>query len=99
MIRRIVMWEFLEQAEGAARAENMAKVKAMLEALPAQIPQIKSLSVNPNLEANPKYHMVLTLTADTLDDLRIYKDHPAHRAVSAFVSKVRGDRIAVNMEE
>ncbi|MDD3244155.1 MAG: Dabb family protein [Eubacteriales bacterium] len=99
MLRRIVLWEFLPQAQGHTRIENMAKVKAMLEALPPVIPQIRSLTVNPNLENEPKYHMALTLTVDTPEDLRIYKDHPAHRAVSAFVSQVRGERVAVTMEE
>lgn len=99
MIRRIVLWEFLGQAQGVSRAENMKKVKSMLEALPAVIPQICSLNVNPVLEQNGKYHMALTLTVRTPADLEIYKQHPAHQAVSAFVSQVRGERVAVNIEE
>ena len=31
MIKHIVMWKFKEEAEGCSKAENIAKVKAMLE--------------------------------------------------------------------
>ncbi|MDD4796204.1 MAG: Dabb family protein [Eubacteriales bacterium] len=99
MIRHIVLWEFLEQAEGATRAENMRKVKAMLEALPAVIPEICSLAVGPVLNDAAPYHMALTLTTRTIDDLHAYQRHPAHRAVSAFVSNVRGERLAADIQE
>ena len=38
MIRHIVMWKFKETAEGATKAENLHKVKGLLEALPDTIP-------------------------------------------------------------
>lgn len=34
MIKHIVMWKFKENAEGCTKDENIAKIKAMLEALP-----------------------------------------------------------------
>ena len=37
MIRHIVMWKFKEMAEGATKAENLRKVKSLLEALPDTI--------------------------------------------------------------
>ena len=40
MIKHIVMWKFKEEAEGKSRAENIAIVKADLEALKGVIPQI-----------------------------------------------------------
>ena len=52
MIKHIVMWKFKEEAEGCTKAENIAKVKAMLEALPEKIDFIREMQVNVNV--NPK---------------------------------------------
>lgn len=40
MIRHIVMWKFKEMAEGATKAENLRKVKSLLEA--CRIPSLSS---------------------------------------------------------
>ena len=46
MIRHIVMWKFKETAEGATKAENLHKVKGLLEALPDTIPVIRRMEVH-----------------------------------------------------
>ena len=33
MIKHVVMWKFKDEAQGATKAENLAKVKAALAAL------------------------------------------------------------------
>lgn len=96
MIKRIVTWEFLPEARGHTRQENMDTARAMLEALPGQIPQIVSLNVYPAAPGEA-YHMALELTARTLEDIDAYKNHPAHRAVSAYIGAVRGERVAFNV--
>ena len=45
MIRHVCMFEFLEEAEGRTRAENVAITKAMLEALPEKIEWIRASTV------------------------------------------------------
>ena len=70
MIRHIVMWKFTETAEGATKAENLHKVKGLLEALPDPIPFIRRMAVHLNENPSPKnYDAVLISEFDSLADL------------------------------
>lgn len=42
------------------------------------------------------YDCGLIVEFDSLEDMRIYKDHPLHVAVSQYVKKVRTDRATVD---
>ena len=99
MIRHIVMWKFKEEAEGCTKAENIAKVKAMLEALPEKIDFIREMQVNVNV--NPKesmYDAVLLSTFDSLEDVERYRVHPEHKKISSFVALIREGRASVDYE-
>lgn len=98
MVRHVVMFSFKDQAEGCAKAENVAKTKAMLEALPAKIPQIRAQTVACNdaqAEAG-NYDLVLISDFDSYDDLRAYLSHPDHVAVGQFMSPRRLARACVD---
>ncbi len=90
MLKHIVFWEFLDSAEGASKEENMTKVRDMLYALTDKIPQIKSMNISPSIGG--EYDMCLETLFEDEEELLIYQEHPEHRKVSAFVSKVRGAR-------
>lgn len=99
MIKHIVMWKFKECAEGHTKDENIAKVKAMLEALPEKIPYIRKMEVMKNV--NPKetnFDAVLISEFDSLEDVASYTVHPAHKEISNFVKLVREDRSAIDYE-
>ena len=99
MIRHIVMWKFRDFANGSSGAENVRKIKAMLEALPAKIPQIRSLEVGLGLSMTPNdFDAVLTAEFDSLADLETYTNHPEHVKVSSFVKEVREARAVVDYE-
>ncbi len=97
MIRHIVMWKFKEMAEGATKAENLRKVKGLLEALPDTIPFIRRMEVHLNENPNPKnYDAVLVSEFDSLEDLSAYTAHPAHQEISSFVAKCREGRASAD---
>ncbi len=99
MIRHIVMWKFRDFAEGLSREENLAKVKAMLEALPEKIDFIREMQVQIN--ANPKvgmYDAVLLSTFDTLGDVERYRVHPEHKKISSYVALIKENRASVDYE-
>lgn len=99
MIKHVVMWKLKEEAEGATKAENARKIKQMLEELPDKIPQLKSLEVGINiLDSDAAYDAVLITKFDSVEDGRIYQNHPEHQKVSQFVSKVRLARTVVDYE-
>ncbi len=100
MITHIVMWKFLEEADGHTRVENMARVRARLEALPPLIPQIRSLQLREDLGLDrAPFDMVLITQFASREDLQVYQNHPAHQAVSRFVTNVRAQRAVVDYED
>ena len=100
MIRHIVMFKFKEEAEGKSRMENVLATKAMLDALPAKIPQILRSETHIDTEgANPENaHLILISEFESLETLEEYLVHPDHKAVGAFMRPVRLDRSCVDFE-
>jgi hypothetical protein len=97
MVRHIVMWKFKDEAEGKTKEENRRYIKERLEALPPVIPQIRKLEAGINFNTSAMaYDMALYTEFDTSEDLEIYQNHPEHRKVSDYVSKVREARAVVD---
>lgn len=97
MIKHIVLWKFLDEAEGHTKEENMDIVKSSLTALLPIIPQIRSFEIGKDvLHSEMSYDMALIMTFDSLDDLDAYKNHPEHRKVSAYVKRVRSGRVSAD---
>lgn len=98
MIRHIVMFKFKEEAEGKTKQENVLATKAMLEALPAKIPQILSSTVAIGAEgANPENaDLILISDFESFETLNQYIVHPDHKAVGAFMRPLRESRAAVD---
>lgn len=97
MIKHIVMWKFKDEAEGATRDENIAKVKALLEDLASRLDLIKSLEVKKNIGSG-NFDAVLISEFESPEDLAAYIVHPEHKKVSAFVKSVREARASVDYE-
>ncbi len=91
MLKHVVTWKMKEEG----KAENMQKIKEMLEALPPRISQIKSLAVGVN-ENGGEYDIILITDFENIDDLKIYDAHPEHQKVREFVRSVVETRIAVD---
>ena len=93
-IKHIVMWKLKDFAEGKSKEENIIFIKSQLENLIDIIPQIKHLEVGKNILPNEIYDAVLYSEFDSLEDLKIYQNHPEHKKISAYVAKIRDDRTA-----
>ena len=100
MIRHVCMFNFLPEAEGRSREENVEITKAMLEALPEKIDWIRASTVAVNSKDAPKgnWDLILISDFDSFDDLERYIVHPDHVAVGAFMKPVRSDRSCVDFE-
>lgn len=78
MIQHIVEFKFEGSAEERkARAERF---KAALLALPAQIDELKGMSVGINENPAEEWDLVLIALAESLEDVAAYSAHPAHVA-------------------
>lgn len=100
MIKHLVFFKLAEDAEGNTKAENILIIKEKLEALKSVIPVIKKIEVSPNLllASSENYDIVLDSEFDSLEDLKIYAEHPAHLKVAEFIGKVKIGRAAIDYE-
>ena len=97
MLRHVVMWAFKDEAEGSEKLANMVRVRDSLLALRPIIPEILAMEIGLDIGVGrDTWDMVLVMTFQDARSLEIYQNHPAHKAVSAFVGKVRSDRACVD---
>ncbi len=99
MIKHIVMWQLKDHAEGADKATNALKMKALLEACYDIVPGIMKLEVaiaRPDLEAT--YDVVMYSEFESAAALDAYQNHPQHLALKPFVGAVRLARQCMDYE-
>ena len=100
MVRHVCMFEFLDEAQGRSREENVAITKTMLEALPSKIDWIRASEVHLRSESAPEgnWDLILISDFDSFEDLERYRVHPDHVAVGTFMRPVRCARACVDFE-
>ena|SRR5665647_1246048 len=99
MIQHVVLWKLKEGANGKSNQENFEQMRDLLSALPALIPQLRSVSVVKNENPTDKNMDVALITSfDSLEDLNIYVIHPEHVKVGRFVSTVVSIRSAIDYQ-
>lgn len=99
MIKHIVMWKLKDHAEGADKAANMARMKALLEGCRGLVPGMGAFEVGlatPGLEAT--YDVVLYSEFDSTAALDAYQHHPQHVAIKPLIGAVRAERQCVDYE-
>ncbi len=97
MLTHIVMWKFLDEADGRSKKENMAMVRSKLEALRPLVPQILDMELHADIGADrDPYDMVLITKFASVQDLQAYQNNPDHKLVSKFVTSVRSARSVVD---
>lgn len=96
MYRHTVVFRFSPEST-TAQAEALATA---LAELPAQIPEIRSYQVGPNVGDNVEnWHFAVVADFDNVDDWRVYRDHPIHLAVIAeFIHPILADRAGLQYE-
>ena len=100
MIRHVVMFKFLETAEGRSKQENLDIARGMLEKLQGVVPTLRASEIHYNhaQAADSNYDMILIADFDDLEGLNQYIVHPDHKAVGAFMQGVRESRTCVDFE-
>lgn len=99
MIKHIVFWKLKEYAEGADRATNAVKLKALLDGCADLVPGIlkfEAVLAQPGLEAS--YDVVLYSEFADKAALDAYQEHPDHVAIKPFVGAVREARQCMDYE-
>lgn len=100
MIKHIVFWNLLEEAEGAGKSENADKIKTMLEELVHHIPQIKHIEVGKNFNKSEfAFDLCLFSLFESKEDLEIYQNHEKHKQVAEFMKKVVSRRAVCDFDD
>lgn len=99
MIKHIVFWKLKDYAEGADRAANALKFKALLDSCVDLVPGLLKFEValaQPGLEAS--YDVVLYSEFADRAALDAYQRHPRHVAMKPFLGAVREARQCMDYE-
>lgn len=94
MVKHIVTFKF--NGTDAERKEVAKKFAEALLALPAQIEELKGMEVGINENPAESWDLVLTATADTLEDVAKYSAHPAHVAAVQIIAPYKDSRACVD---
>ena len=93
MIRHIVMWNLKDHAEGADKAANLEKAKALLLSCAQVVPGIRTFEVAtaaPGMDCTND--LVLHMLLDDAQVLAAYQNHPQHVAIKPFMKAVVQER-------
>ena len=94
MVKHIVTFKFKGSDE---ERQNVARQFAeALIALPDQIDELKSIEVGINKNPKETWDLVLTATAETLEDVAKYSAHPAHVAAVQIIAPYKEYRPCVD---
>ena len=99
MIKHIVMWKLLEQAEGNSKVENARLAKVRLEALNGKVPGLLKLEVGMDFScSDSSFDLILYSEFEDRAALERYQQHPEHQAVFPFMKAIRSERAVVDYE-
>jgi hypothetical protein len=93
MLTHIVFWKLKDHAEGADKATNLARAKALLESCAHLTPGMLRLEVamaQPGQECT--YDLVLNSQFEDAQALAAYQNHPDHVAIKPFIGAIRLER-------
>ncbi len=99
MFKHIVLWKLHESAGGRSRAENARLMKERFEELANMLDGLRHLEVGIDvLQTESSADVALYTEFETRADYEAYYDHPAHKALAAFITEIRVDRRVIDYE-
>lgn len=94
MVKHIVTFKFKGTPE--ERSEVARKFADALNALPSQIEELISIETGINENPAETWDLVLTATANSLEDVAKYSAHPAHVAAVQIIAPYKESRACVD---
>lgn len=94
MVKHIVMFKLTGTDE--ERRQVATAFRDALLALPSQIDVLHSMEVGINENPSESWDVVLTAIVDTMDDVAVYANHPAHVAAASLLAGHKADRACVD---
>ncbi|NQV16890.1 Dabb family protein [bacterium] len=95
MIKHVVAWDFPE----TDKIENITRLKALLEALPALISDFKSYEIGVNIkDSENAKDMILISAFEDAEALQRYVVHPEHQRVLKELRKIAQKTMVVDFQ-
>ena len=99
MINHIVLFKVKVFDKEQDKRDVMNEMKKQIENLKNEIPEVQYLEVGLHHNINsPSYDVSLISHFNSVDDLEVYRTHPAHIKVVAYINTVTDSRAAVDYE-
>jgi hypothetical protein len=100
MVKHVVFFRLLDEAEGKTKLENAQIIRDGLLALRDKIDVLVDETVGINIPnaKNTDHDICLTCTFRTWEDLDTYATHPEHVKVAQYIGKCKAARSAVDYE-
>lgn len=96
-IRHVVSWQ-LAATDPLVKAEHAARISADLRDLVGVVPEIRALTVGPDVAGGANWDLALVVDFDDLDAVARYQVHPDHEKAAVFIRSVVSSRMAVDLE-
>ena len=97
ILKHIVMWKSLDNAEGKTKAANMRFSAENLRTLVGVAPTLLRLSVGEDVLGSPaSFDMALVADFKSVEDMLAYRDFPRHAEISNYIRRVISDRKVVD---
>lgn len=97
MIRHLVLWKLLDEAEGKSKEENIKIIEAKFAALAGRIEGLESVKVYKSF-ASSDFDICLDCVLSSKAALEVYQKHPLHEEARIFVRKVISARTFFDTE-
>ena len=99
MFTHIVLWKLRETAGGRSREENARLMKERFEELANMLDGLRRLEVGIDVVHTPESADVVLITEfESRAAYEAYAVHPAHKALSQFISDLRVERRVIDYE-
>lgn len=98
MVKHIVLFKLKENLPQEEKQDIMNRFKTAIEALPPKISVIRKIFVGLNCNADEKWDICLESEFDSLEDVRLYSQHPDHLAAAGILKNAKEDRACVDYE-
>lgn len=99
MIRHVVIWRFQRQPATGDWHSNLIKAKALLDGMQGRLPGVLRLETGINQEESEEgADLLLLMDFQNRDALDMYRNHPVHLEVIAFLRQVRSERRVIDYE-
>lgn len=97
MVKHMILWKLDETLSETEKEQVRINAKRELEGLVGKVPGLVSMEIIIDSLASSNADMMLNSTLESIDALKIYKDHPEHlRVANNFVRPYTVQRLCLD---